>query len=590
MSATTKRWRLKPPADPAAVAALTHGRSPRSLATLLAQRGIRTAIEARDFYRPSMAHLHDPFLMKDMEQAVERIEAALEGGETIMVYGDYDVDGTTSVALVYSLLEPHAKRIHHYVPDRYSEGYGISILGINRAKELGVTLIIALDCGIKAIDQVAYAKEKGIDFIICDHHTPGERLPEAVAVLDPKRKDCNYPYKELSGCGIGFKLMQAFAARKEIPFSEIEGALDLVAISIGCDIVPITGENRTLAYFGLQRLNEHEARPGIKALLSFSNHKRPLTVTDLVFVLGPRINAAGRIQHGQQAVELLLAKDEKEADHIANLVDANNKERQVLDKGITDAALAMFDSEEYLQGAWSTVVFNPEWHKGVIGIVASRLIERHYRPTVVLTKSNDLVSGSARSVKGFNIYEALDACSDLLERYGGHMYAAGLTMKPEMVEGFRDRFEKVVRETMDESLRMPEEEVDLEIGLGEIQEPFFRALQGMEPFGPENMKPVFLARGVTARDVRLLGNDGTHLKFKVTAPNMPEQDLDAIAFGQADHLEMVVGNQPFSMLFTIEENHWNGRVKLQLNVKDIKPGTENLLVNEPAPDMESTSA
>lgn len=593
MSTTIKHWRLKPFPSPEVVQALTTPLSPRVLATLLAQRGIRNVDEAKDFYHPTLDHLHDPWLMKDMGLAVDRINHALREREPIMVYGDYDVDGTTSVALVYSILARYTDRIIHYVPDRYAEGYGVSFRGIDHAGENGVKLIIALDCGIKAIEKVAYAKEKGIDFIICDHHTPGEQLPEAVAVLDPKRKDCGYPYKELSGCGIGFKLMQAFVesnGNNEPLLNALQETLDLVAISIGCDIVPITGENRILAYHGLKRLNEHPRREGIKALLEMSGMRRPLTITDLVFMLGPRINAAGRMEHGQQAVELLLAKSAGEASNIANLVNANNLKRQDQDKAITDEALGMFSTEEGLKDAWSTVVYNPDWHKGVIGIVASRLIENHYRPTVVLTKSNGKVSGSARSVKGFNVYDALDACGDLLEQFGGHMYAAGLTMDPANVEAFKQRFEEVVRSTMDESLRVPEQEVDLELGAEQITPPFTRALQGMEPFGPENMRPVFLLRNVQCKEARLLGNDGTHLKFKVVAPNMPEQGLDAIAFGQAGHFKLVNGDEPFSMLFTIEENHWNGRVKWQLNVKDIKPGTEGVLMNEPEPDMQSTSA
>lgn len=577
--------------DPGTVAALTTPRSSPALATLLAQRGVRTPADAKDFYHPSLHHLHDPFRMKDMDLAVERIEQALGDKEPIMVYGDYDVDGTTSVALVHGMLSRYTDRIIHYVPDRYAEGYGISVRGIDHAAEKGVKLIIALDCGIKAADKVAYAKAKGIDFIICDHHLPGETLPEAVAVLDPKRPDCRYPYKELSGCGIGFKLMQAFAQRNGIPFSEVEPLLDLVAISIGCDIVPLTGENRTLAFFGLKRLNDHEPRPGIKALLGFSNHKHRLSIADLVFVLGPRINAAGRMEHGQQAVELLLAKSAPEADNIANLINANNTERQELDKKTTAEALAMFDTEEHLKDAWSTVVYHPEWRKGVIGIVASRLVENHYRPTVVLTEGNGKVTGSARSVKGYNIHEAIDACGDLLEQYGGHMYAAGLAMRPENVAAFRARFEEVVRATMDPALRTPEEDVDLELGLAEITPSFARAIFGMEPFGPMSMRPVFLTRGVAARGARPIGNGGDHLKFTVDAPGMPSGELDAIAFGFAGQFELVSSGQPFSMLYAIEENHWNGRVSLQLNVKDIKPGTENLLVDEQRePTLESTSA
>lgn len=590
MSAMPKRWSLKPPADPAIVEELTHARCTPALATLLAQRGVSTPTEAKHFYHPWIEHLHDPFLMKDMDRAVERIDQALREKEPIMVYGDYDVDGTTSVALVYSVLSRCTGEIMHYIPDRYAEGYGISTVGIDRAAERGVKLIIALDCGIKSIDKVAYAKEKGIDFIICDHHLPGDELPDAVAVLDPKRTDCAYPFKELSGCGIGFKLMQAFIRSNNMPFSELKDLLDLVAVSIGCDIVPLDGENRTLAYFGLQRLNDMEPRPGFKTLLGLSNVKRRLSIADLVFVLGPRINAAGRMEHGQQAVELLLAKTDSEADNIGKRIDGNNSARQDLDKSITEEALGLFDSDPLLRESWSTVVFNPTWHKGVIGIVASRLIEQHYRPTVVLTESNGQVSGSARSVKGFNVHDAIDACSDLLEQFGGHMYAAGLTMKPENVDAFRQRFEEVVRETLHPSMRIPEEEVDLEIELSDIQPPFVRGIEGMEPFGPCNMKPALLTRDLKARDVRLLGTSGDHLKFKVSHPDRPNVEFDAIAFRQGEHFDLLRSGNPFSMLYSIEENHWQGSVTTQLNVKDIKPGVENLLVDRSATSLQSESA
>lgn len=590
MSALPKRWRLKPPVDPATVAALTHARCSPELATLLAQRGIRTPEEARGFYRPSLSHLHDPFLMKDMDRAVERIEQALREKEPIMVYGDYDVDGTTSVALIYGVLSRLTGAIMHYIPDRYAEGYGVSLLGIDRAAERGVKLIIALDCGVKAVDKVAYAKEKGIDFIICDHHLPGETLPEAVAVLDPKRADCSYPYKELSGCGIGFKLMQAFAQHNHMPFSELEGLLDLVAVSIACDIVPVDGENRTLAHFGLKQLNAGRKRPGIQALLDLGNIKRSLSITDLVFVLGPRINAAGRIEHGQQSVELLLAKDGKEAANIAQRVEGNNATRQGLDRATTDQALGLFGTDDFLRDAWSTVVFNPEWHKGVVGIVASRLIEQHYRPTIVLTESNGKVAGSARSVKDFNVHDAIAACSELLEQYGGHMYAAGLTMKPGNVKAFREKFESVVRERLLPSQRTPEEVVDLEIRLSGIQPGFVRGIQAMEPFGPVNMKPVFLTRGVVARDARTIGSGGDHLKFRVADPADPRTELEAIAFRQGDKLELVRSGLPFSLLYCIEENHFNGQITLQLNVKDIKAGVADVLQKDLSTESERTSA
>lgn len=590
MPSTSKRWRLKPPVDPAIIDALAHARCTAALATLLAQRGIHTPEEARSFYHPVVDQLHDPFLMKDMDRAVERIEQALREKEPIMVYGDYDVDGTTSVALVYSVLSRCTGSIMHYIPDRYAEGYGVSTLGIDRAAERGVKLIIALDCGVKAVDKVAYAKEKGIDFIICDHHLPGAKIPDAVAVLDPKRSDCSYPYKELSGCGIGFKLMQAFAQHNNMPFSELEELLDLVAVSIGCDIVPADGENRTLAHCGLKRLNDGRKRPGIRVILEMSNTKRPLSITDLVFLLGPRINAAGRIEHGQQAVELLLAKDLNEAANIGKRVDRNNVTRQGLDKAITEQALGLFETDSFLKDAWSTVVFNKDWHKGVVGIVASRLIEQHYRPTIVLTESNGKVAGSARSVKGFNVHDAIATCADLLEQFGGHKYAAGLTMKPENVEAFRERFEQVVRETLPPALRIPEEEVDLEIGLEAIQPAFVRGILGMEPFGPANMKPVFLSRGVVASDARTLGSTGDHLKFRIAAHGKPKVQFEAIAFRQGDKLELVKSNEPFSMLYSIEENHFNGQTTLQLNVKDIKPGVEDVLETIASPEPETAAA
>ncbi|MBK9420611.1 MAG: single-stranded-DNA-specific exonuclease RecJ [Flavobacteriales bacterium] len=571
-----KRWRLKPAPNAQVVQALTHARSAPALATLLAQRGITSPEEAKAFYHPALQQLHDPFLMKDMDRAVERIEEALREKQPIMVYGDYDVDGTTSVALVYSVLSRCTGTITHYIPDRYAEGYGISTLGIDRAAALGVKLIIALDCGIKSIDKVEYATSLGIDFIICDHHLPGEQIPAAVAVLDPKRADCDYPFKELSGCGIGFKLMQGFAQHNDMPFAEITDLLDLVAVSIGCDIVPVDGENRILAHFGLKRMNEQEPRPGIKALLGMSNFDRKLTISDLVFVLGPRINAAGRIEHGQQAVELLLAKSANEAENIGKRIDGNNSARQDLDRAITEEALELFSTDPSLQDSWSTVVYNPTWHKGVVGIVASRLIERHYRPTIVLTESNGKVSGSARSVKGFNVHDAIGACSDLLEQFGGHMYAAGLTMRTENLAAFRDRFEEVVRERLLPSQRTPEEDVDLEIELTDIKT-LERGLEGMEPFGPANMKPVFLLRGLPAKDVRLLGNSGDHLKFQLCDPRNPGVVLDAIAFRQGEHFDLLRSGEPFSVLCTVEKNVWRDKVTTQLNIKDIKAGVENVI-------------
>lgn len=513
--------------------------------------------------------------MKDMDRAVERLERALGDDERIMVYGDYDVDGTTAVALVYSFLKHYTGNITFYIPDRYSEGYGISFQGIDRAKEEGVTLIIALDCGIKAVDKAAYAAERGIDLIICDHHRPGDQLPQAAAILDPVRDECPYPCKVLSGCGIGFKFMQGFAQRNDIPFSDLEPLLDLVAVSTACDIVPVTGENRVLAHLGLQRLNLHP-RPGLKAMMELSTLRKQATVTDLVFIIGPRINAAGRIEHGRQAVELLLSHDMNAAQGIGARIDKNNTERQGLDKDITRQALEMIEGDVALRAAWSTVLFRNDWHKGVIGIVASRLIEQHYRPTVVLTESQGKAAGSARSVKGFDVYEAISACSDLLEQFGGHTYAAGLTLPLENVPKFRERFEEVVRATLPEQLRTPEEEVDLELPLNEVNNRLLNVIQYMAPFGPGNMRPVFLSRGVKDMgQARIVGVD--HLKLSLVDAQHPLHRFDAIAFRQGHHLDLVKSGRPFSMLYVLEENEWQGRKTLQLNIKDIKEGVEGVL-------------
>lgn len=573
-----KRWRLKPQADERMVEDLAHEKCPHTAARILVQRGIGDPAVASVFFRPSLDQLHDPFLMAGMEQAVERIQKALGDDERIMVYGDYDVDGTTAVALVYSFLQRFTQNITFYIPDRYAEGYGVSIAGIDHAKKEAVGLIIALDCGIKANDKVDYANGLGIDFIICDHHRPGDVLPAAVAVLDPKRNDCPYPFKELSGCGIGFKLVQAIALRSDVPFTELEPLLDLVAVSTACDIVPVDGENRVLSHFGLKWINERP-RPGIKVMLDMANVKKRLCITDLVFSLGPRINAAGRIEHGKQAVELLLASNVSEAQQVGLRVDSNNSHRQELDKEITRSAMEQVVTHPDVRDAWSTVVFNPEWHKGVIGIVASRLIEKHYRPTVVLTESNGKAVGSARSVKGFDVYEAINACSDLLEQFGGHMYAAGLTMPLENVPNFRKRFEEVVRNTILPEQRQPEEEVDLELGLSEVTDRLVGILRYMAPYGPANMRPVFLTRGVVDTGlVRVVGE--SHLKMVIADLSDPHRTFNAIAFKQVQHEEMVRSGEPFSILYTVEDNEWQGRTTVQLNIRDIKAGVSSLLVGE----------
>jgi single-stranded-DNA-specific exonuclease len=537
------------------------------LCQLLVSRGVRTFDEARYFFRPDIRHLHDPFLMADMEKAINRIELAISAGERIMIYGDYDVDGTTSVALVYSFFKNQYDNLTYYIPDRYKEGYGISTQGIDYAYANGYTLIIALDCGIKSVDKVTYAATKGIDFIICDHHTPGDEIPAAAAVLDPKRPGCDYPYKELSGCGIGFKLIQAYAEKNSIAFEEVGNYLDLVAISIACDIVHITGENRVLAYYGLQKINSNPCM-GVKILMEVAGRMTTsYSISDLVFSLGPRINAAGRIDDARHAVELLIACHEHVAREKGELINIKNTERKGHDLSITDEALSMIKNDEVLIGRKSTVVYNEKWHKGVIGIVASRLTEKYYRPTIVLTRSNGHVAGSARSVYGFDLYEALSGCSDLLLQYGGHKYAAGLTMQPENVAAFIDRFEEVVSASITDDQLIQEIRIDAELQLSQITPKFFRVLNQFAPFGPENMSPVFISRNVT-----IIGNAGfagqDHLKMTVMQPGSAA--FDCIAFGHGDYVLKLKKDVPFDICYTIEENVWRDRRSIQLNVKGIK--------------------
>ncbi len=564
-----KKWVFKPEVDQDAVNNLAAElRINRILVKLLVQRGITTFEEAKNFFRPSMDHLHDPFLMKDMDKAIDRIEEAITNKEKIMVYGDYDVDGTTAVSLVYTFLRTLTGEVTHYIPDRYKEGYGISNLGIEFAKENGYSLIIALDCGIKSVDKVAYANELGVDFIICDHHRPGNELPAAVAILDPKRNDCPYPYKELSGCGIGFKLIQAFAQKNQMPFSQLEQYLDLVAISIAADIVPITGENRTLAYFGLQRLNR-DPRPGIKAILELGGIKKELTVSDVVFSIAPRINAAGRIEHGTKAVELLISKNEDLAGFLGDDIDDNNTTRKGLDQAITDQALQQIENDEGFKFRKSTVVYNPEWHKGVIGIVASRLTDKYYRPTIVLTKSNGMVSGSARSVKDFDVYNAIESCSDLLEQFGGHMYAAGLTMKEENVDTFINRFEDIVKNSIEERMLIKEIEVAAELALNDITPHFFKILKQFAPFGPGNMSPIFRTNDVKDNGRgKVVGNN--HLKLSLLQEGDKPGVFDGIAFQLGHHHPMIEQQESFDVVYHVEENTFNNRTTLQLNIKDLK--------------------
>jgi single-stranded-DNA-specific exonuclease len=537
------------------------------IARLLVNRGITTFDDAKYFFRPDMGHLHDPFLMKDMEQAILRIERAIATEEKIMVYGDYDVDGTTSVALVFSFFRKYHKNIDFYIPDRYKEGYGISSQGIDFAAEHNFSLIIALDCGIKSVDKIAYANSLGVDFIICDHHNPGDTLPEAVAVLDPKRADCEYPYKELSGCGIGFKLVQAYAQKNDIPFEEIECFLDLVVVSIASDIVPITGENRVLAWYGLKRLNSSPCT-GMSALMDVAGRKDNYTVTDIVFMIGPRINAAGRIDDAKHAVNLLIADDHNSARDKGFVINGKNTERKEFDSSITEQALAMIDADPALISKKTTVVFNEGWHKGVIGIVASRLTEKYYRPTIVLTESNGHVAGSARSVLGFDLYEALSGCSDLLTQFGGHKYAAGLTMQAENIPAFQQRFEEIVSGTITEEQLTQEIVIETSLKLNEITPKFLRILNQFSPHGPMNMAPVFLTKNVyTYGSASIVGIN--HLKMVVRQ----EDSLlfDCIGFGLGEHLSEIKKEIPFDICYTIEEKVWREKHSIQLNIKGIRP-------------------
>lgn len=562
----------------------------RNLSNLLVQRGISTFEEARFFFRPSLDHLHDPFLMNDMDKAVERIEKAIINQERILIYGDYDVDGTTAVSLVYTFLRKFYDRVDFYIPDRYEEGYGVSYKSIDYAHEHQFSLVIVLDCGIKAVEKIAYAKSKGIEYIIADHHRPGSVLPEAVAVLDPKRADCNYPYDELSGCGVGFKLIQAIAQKRGMPFSDLTQYLDLVVVSIASDIVKITGENRILAYFGLQLLNSNP-RPGIEAILRFSgfNRKtesplddtdyifsRKLTISDLVFLIGPRINAAGRIESAKNSVKLLISESLQGAEEYANKINDFNTERKDLDSQTTIEAIEMIGRDQHLLASNSTVVYDPDWHKGVIGIVASRLIESYYRPTIVLTKSNGLITGSARSVKDFDIYDAVDACSDLLEHFGGHKYAAGLSLKPENLISFKKRFEEFVTSHLTPGMLVPVVEIDAQLCLNDINKKFFNILKQFAPFGPGNMSPVFLSENLIDTGFgRVVGKN--HLKLEVVHKDIRGYPIPAIAFQQSEYLDLIKNNSPFNICYHIDENEWNGVVSLQLNIKDIKSMSQDYI-------------
>ena len=539
----------------------------RASAQLLCQRNITEYEKAKLFFRPALSDLHDPFLMRDMDRAVQRLEHAIGNNESIMVYGDYDVDGTTSVALVYGFLQQFHSNLSFYIPDRYKEGYGVSKAGIEHAHVNGVKLIICLDCGIKSGELVSYAQTLGIDFIICDHHRPDDLLPTAVAVLNPKRPDCPYPYKELAGCGIGFKFLQAFCLHNELSLEErLYPFLDMVVVSIAADMVSITGENRIMAHYGLRQLN-YNPRPGLKALTRIAGFEKELDITNIVFGLGPRINAAGRIAHAHAAVNLLLAHSEEEAGQYAREINVNNQDRQGFDSHTTKEALAMIEASETMRLSKSTVLFKSDWHKGVIGIVASRCVEKYYRPTIILTQSQEIVSGSARSVPGFDVYEAIAECADLLEQFGGHTYAAGLTLKRENVDAFRERFENIVARRITNDQLIPQLEIDLKLHLREINFKFYQVVKQMEPFGPDNMRPIFMSEPVYADNVRILKD--IHLKMSVFQEGVSY--IDAIGFGMAQtQLDKVTEGKPFQLCYQIVENNYRGNQTLQLLIKDIK--------------------
>lgn len=540
------------------------------LAHLLVKRDVNTFDEARVFFRPDLSQLHDPFLMADMDKAVARLSEAMELNQKILIYGDYDVDGTTSVALVYKFLQQFHNNIDFYIPDRYNEGYGISIQGIDFAANNGFKLVVALDCGIKAVEKVKYANEKGVDFIICDHHTPDAVLPPAIAVLDSKRVDCHYPYKELSGCGVGFKLMQAFAQVNNIDFSKLTPLLDLVALSIASDIVPITGENRILAFFGLKQINSNPSI-GLKSIIEVCGlADKELSISEIVFRIGPRINASGRMKLATEAVQLLVTNDPVFAKEKSSTINEYNNDRKDLDKNITDEAIALIASDKRYANRRSIVVHKPDWHKGVIGIVASRLSEEYYKPSIVLTNSNGLASGSARSVPGFDIYKAIDSCRDLLENFGGHMYAAGLSLKEENIPLFTERFEKFVFDNILEEQTYPQIEIDALLTFSDISPKFFRVLKQFGPFGPGNMKPVFVTKKVIDYGTsRLVGKDQEHLKLELV-DSSSENVMNGIAFRMHSFNDHLKALNPLDICYTIEENNFNGNTNIQLMIRDIK--------------------
>ncbi|KIO43195.1 MULTISPECIES: single-stranded-DNA-specific exonuclease RecJ [Porphyromonadaceae] len=545
------------------------------IANLLIQRGIETAGEAHAFFNPTLNMLHDPFLMKDMDKAVARLEKAIQTEEKIMIYGDYDVDGTTAVALLYKYLKNKCEKPEYYIPDRYTEGYGVSIRAIDYAAQHGITLMIVTDCGVKAVEKVRYAQTKGVDVIICDHHTPGEQLPEAVAVLDPQRSDCNYPYRWLSGCGVSFKLAQAYSLKHDLPMSELYSLLDLICVSIASDIVPITGENRILAHYGLQQLNERPSL-GLNTILKFSGINKPLTINDIVFRIGPKINAAGRVESGNKSVELLIADDAQKAMEVAESINNFNDQRKKLDHNITEEALEYIGQAQYDQSQKATVLFNPNWHKGVIGIVASRLTEYYYRPTVILTESNGLATGSARSVEGFDLYYAISQCSEYLENYGGHKYAAGLTLKLENIEPFRKRFQQIVSETITDEMLIPQINIDAKIKLGDITPELYNMIQKFAPFGPNNNIPVFMTENVTNFiGSKQVGRNNEHLKLVVVDDTRICNDRSGIAFSMGDYFNRISKGEYFDICYTLQENVFMGKIDIQMMIRDIKFKEDN---------------
>ena len=570
------KWNIRESGDPEKIERLVAevGIDP-VLANLLVQRGVETFEQARRFFRPSLENLHDPFLMKDMDKAVDRLHKAITGGEKILVYGDYDVDGTTAVSLVYSFIKRYSPNVDVYIPDRYDEGYGVSEKGIKHAADGGFTLIITLDCGIKAIDKTRLAASKGIDVIICDHHLPEEELPPAVAVLDPKREDDTYPFDDLCGCGVGFKLVQGYAQKYDIPFDTLRPLLDLLVVSISSDLVTMVDENRVLAHFGLKRLNDDPCK-GLLAMINLSNlEPGHITIDDIVFKIGPRINAAGRMETGRLAVELLTATETGEALRIGEKINNNNNDRKNIDREITAEALEMVQSGKALSSGNATIVYNPEWNKGVVGIVASRLVEAFYKPTVVLTKSNGFVTGSARSIQGFDLYAAIENCSDLLENFGGHVYAAGLTLKEENLPEFVSRMDAFVKDRLTEEMLTPVIDIDSRLDFSQITPKFTRLLKQFQPFGPGNQNPVFATENVyDAGNGRKVGAGGVHMKLDLIQESQPYHQIPAIAFNMSGHYDYIHEGNPMDVCYSIVENYYRGNSSLQLRIKDLKERDE----------------